>query len=103
MGIYDRGDYREEGHSYVESFALRGQATKWIIITTIAVFILQIITRTQPFPGVWEPGVLTTTFWLDPVLVLQGEVWRLVTYAFLHDEQNVWHIILNLWFLWMFG
>src|SRR5262249_882062 len=35
--------------------------------------------------------------------VLHGEVWRLVTYAFLHDTQTPWHILFNMLFLWWFG
>ncbi len=103
MGIYDRDYYRKEGPSYLDAFSLRGQATKWIIIVTIVVFILQIITRVQHRPGDWGPGIITATLCLNPTEVLHGEVWRLVTYAFLHDEHNVWHIVINLWLLWMFG
>jgi membrane associated rhomboid family serine protease len=36
--------------------------------------------------------------------VLQGQVWRLVTYAFLHSTGGMpWHIIFNMLFLWWFG
>ena len=37
--------------------------------------------------------------------VLQGQVWRLLTYAFLHstDQSIPWHIIFNMLFLWWFG
>ena len=35
--------------------------------------------------------------------VLQGQVWRLLTYAFLHDSQSLWHILFNMLFLWWFG
>jgi rhomboid family protein len=31
------------------------------------------------------------------------ELWQLVTYAFLHDPLNIWHITLNMFALWMFG
>ena len=33
--------------------------------------------------------------------VLQGQVWRLLTYAFLHA--GIWHILFNMLFLWWFG
>jgi membrane associated rhomboid family serine protease len=35
--------------------------------------------------------------------VLQGQVWRLLTYAFLHDPQGFFHIFWNMLFLWWFG
>jgi membrane associated rhomboid family serine protease len=40
---------------------------------------------------------------LVPEKVMSGEVWRLLTYAFLHDTGSIWHIVLNMWFLWIFG
>jgi membrane associated rhomboid family serine protease len=36
--------------------------------------------------------------------VLQGQVWRLLTYAFLHSTGGMpWHIVFNMLFLWWFG
>jgi membrane associated rhomboid family serine protease len=37
--------------------------------------------------------------------VLQGQVWRLLTYAFLHSTGGgiPWHIVFNMLFLWWFG
>ena len=41
---------------------------------------------------------------LSPKLVIfGGQVWRLVTYAFLHDPSALFHIIFNMLMLWMFG
>ena len=65
MGIYDRDYYRRDGPKYLESFALRGQATKWIVIATIGLFVLQLITRVQLGPGVWWPGKVTEWLMLD--------------------------------------
>jgi rhomboid family protein len=110
MGIYDRDYYRKEGPSYLDSFALRGQATKWLLIVTICVFILQLVTRVQT-PRGWQPGVVTNWLVLKPELVMHGEVWRLVTYAFLHSDgtgfpvdSSFWtHIVFNMWLLFVFG
>ena len=110
MGIYDRDYYRKEGPSYLDSFALRGQATKWLLIVTICVFILQLVTRVQT-PRGWQAGVVTNWLVLKPELVMQGEVWRLVTYAFLHSDGTgfpvdnaFWtHIVFNMWLLFLFG
>src|SRR5262249_20613990 len=35
--------------------------------------------------------------------VLHGEVWRLLTYGFLHSTDNLLHIILNMYVLFLFG
>jgi rhomboid family protein len=105
MGIYDRDYYRREGPKYLESFALRGQATKWIIICTAVVYVLQLMTREQ-FRGIWRPGPVTQWLLLDTQRVAAGEVWRLVTYAFVHADlgNNFWmHIVFNMWMLWLFG
>lgn len=40
---------------------------------------------------------------LDPVKVSRGQVWRLLTYAFLHSRDSQLHIIFNMLALWMFG
>ena len=39
---------------------------------------------------------------LDPVLIRQGQVWRLVTYIFVPQTLSFW-IVLALWFLWFIG
>ncbi len=51
--------------------------------------------RYQPLLNTWGA--------LEPYKVLQGQVWRLVTYAFLHDTSSPWHIVFNMLVLWMFG
>ena len=95
MGIYDRDYYRKEGPSYLDSFAVRGQICKWLLIVNITVFILQLITKNS--------GLVTEAFLLIPEKVMQGQVWRLLTCAFIHDTVHPAHIIFNMWFLFLFG
>jgi membrane associated rhomboid family serine protease len=38
-----------------------------------------------------------------PLAVQRGEIWRLLTYAFLHDQHMLLHIIFNMLALWSFG
>jgi membrane associated rhomboid family serine protease len=97
MGIYDRDYYRKEGRSYLDSLGMPTLICRWLLIVNIAVFILQLITRTATGEPVTEALILV------PQKVLNGEVWRLLTYAFLHDTDHVTHIIFNMWFLWLFG
>ncbi len=112
MGIQDRDYYRKEGPSYLDSFAIRGQITKWLIAVNVAVFVVQLFTRVRRDPfGIWsESGEITKALWLDPAAVWSGEVWRLLTCAFLHDDgaginrSSFWtHIVFNMWMLWVFG
>ena len=91
MGIYDRDYVRRGGPSYLGSFLERGTICKWLIGINVVVFVVQLFTGTGPFN---EP--FTDALALNVDKVLHGEVWRLLTHAFLHDPANVWHIIVNM-------
>jgi membrane associated rhomboid family serine protease len=44
--------------------------------------------------------------WLEldiKTTVYQGQIWRLLTYAFCHARGSVWHIVFNMLFLYWFG
>ena len=46
------------------------------------------------------------TAWLGLIpdrVLFGGEVWRLFTYAWLHAEGDFWHILINMYLLWIFG
>jgi membrane associated rhomboid family serine protease len=100
MGIYDR-DYIRQGPSFLGSFAERGLICKWLIGVNIVCFVLQLATRTLTSTGYDQP--FTDAFLLDVGKVEQGQVWRLLTYAFLHDPFSFSHILFNMLFLWWFG
>jgi membrane associated rhomboid family serine protease len=109
MGIYDRDYYRGQGSSFLGSLTLPGQLCKWLIILNVAVFVLQLLTEPAPdrgprfFPAQHDQTSATELLLLDVDKVMEGQVWRLLTSAFLHDPRNLWHIVMNMWFLWMFG
>jgi membrane associated rhomboid family serine protease len=108
MGIYDREYYRREGPSFLAT----GQVCKWLILINVVAFVIQLITI-QRGGTVLDPDGLfvrtppstwfTDLFLLDVDKVLQGQVWRLLTYAFLHDTNTWMHIVFNMLFLWWFG
>src|SRR5436309_3148348 len=108
MGIYDR-DYYREGPSYLDSLIPSGLVCKWLIGLNVAIFIAQMVTRQVvaiPIEGMGQvnshagAGWVTDSFILDPRAVLSGEVWRLLTYAFLHSPDSWMHIVFNMIFLW---
>jgi membrane associated rhomboid family serine protease len=101
MGIYDRDYYRKEGPSFLDTFANRGQVCKWLVIVNVIAFVLQLMT--VPKNGLGGLGEFTDFFVLDCAKVFQGEIWRLVTYSFLHDPFGWAHILFNMLFLWWFG
>lgn len=103
MGLYDREYYRREGPSVLGHISQRGQICKWLIGITVFVFVIQIATMVrEPFSGRMIPGGFTRALWLDPDLVIQGQVWRLLTHAFLHSL-SIWHILFNMLLLWWLG
>jgi len=95
MGFYDRDYVRREGTSFLGSFTERGRVCKWLIGINVAVFIAQALTR--------QTGGFTDALALDVRHVLRGEIWRLLSYAFLHDPGTIWPILWNMLFLWWFG
>src|SRR4051794_32134692 len=103
MGIYDREYYRKDGPGLLGALTGQGRVTNWLIGINVLCFFLQFLTRTQDFGrgGGWREPV-TDWFVLDVQAVLHGEVWRLLSYAFLHDTKNIFHILLNMLVLFFF-
>ena len=67
-----------------------------IAITSLVIYFFQIL----PFSG----SFIFENFSLIPSTVLfHGELWRLLTYAFLHDPTSPFHLVFNMLTLWMFG
>ncbi len=101
MGIESREYLRHEddgsfdGQSRVTPMSI---VTK-IIIATAAVFVLQLLSSRGP------GGMSTIEQWmvLRGDLLFGGQVWRLLTYAFLHDKQNLMHILMNMYLLFLLG
>lgn len=106
MGIQYR-DYMRDDASPFGATGWRGRSmVQTLIIVNAVVFVLQTITtRDIPiseFEYVRESFV-EAWFQLDPAKVLQGQIWRLTTYDFLHDTYSIWHLVFNMWLLWLAG
>lgn len=109
MGIYERDYYRREGPSFLGSWEDKSKVCTWLVAINVACVVVQLIARFpqtvmvdgEPYRTYSEP--FTDFFSLDVSMVLQGQVWRLLTHAFLHSTADFWHIFFNLLFLWWFG
>lgn len=109
MGFYDRDYMRDDGRSYVDSLVPQGRVTKWLIAINLIVFVFQLITQPRirfDFGAQLDlQQHWSVTEWLElvPWRVAHGEVWRLLSYAFVHDPNDFLHIAFNMLFLWWFG
>lgn len=102
MGIYDRDYYREESRGFFGGGSSRTRVCTTLIIINIVVFLIQLMTRERMWRG-WDAGWFTEALWLNAEAVTHGQVWRLITHAFLHSTTDPLHIIFNMLFLWWFG
>jgi membrane associated rhomboid family serine protease len=94
MGIQDR-DYYRDGPSFFARWAGNGKVTLWLLGLNVVIFLMQVMTRTE------HGGPLEDWFVLDVNKLFAGQVWRLLSYAFLHA--SFWHLAGNMLFLWLFG
>jgi membrane associated rhomboid family serine protease len=94
MGSFPRG--------YARRFNWRGflpPAMRMLVISCTAVFLLQELSAMIWGRQGWNFWL--TWFGLVPAEVIHGFFWQLFTYLFLHG--GLWHLLLNLLVLWMFG
>ena len=90
MGIYNRDYFRNDQRRWRQGWL--GSGYKWLIAANVIIYVLQFVL--PPVTGLFE---------LAPALVIDGQVWRLVTYAFCHDPRSPLHILFNMLFLAWFG
>ena len=100
MSLYDRDYARENSHSQFSrmpqmrmSFPQLTPMVKILLIINVSVFFLQILGGDE---------FLRSWFSVYPFSFLSAlQIWRLVTYQFLHD--NIWHILFNMLGLFFLG
>ena len=77
-------------------------AIQWLLIANAAVFLLENLLQVFSGPTTYKRFVLL--FGLVPSAVTHGlRIWQPFTYLFLHDISSIWHILTNMFVLWMFG
>ncbi len=74
-------------------------AIKTLLIACTAVFLVQ--TLVGLLLGDRAGALLNRYLGLVPFAVTHGFIWQPFTYLFLHG--NIWHLLFNMLFLWMFG
>ncbi|SRR6266849_1528891 len=75
---------------------------KILLIANFAIYILQAFV--YHFSGPISHQRLLLWFGLVPAGVVPGlRIWQPFTYLFFHDINSIWHILLNMLMLWMFG
>jgi membrane associated rhomboid family serine protease len=77
-------------------------AVQWLLIANVAVYIFEILLQT--FSGHSAYNWFVGHFGLVPSAVVPGlRIWQPFTYMFLHDASTIWHILSNMFVLFMFG
>lgn len=76
---------------------------KFFVLACFGFFVLQMI-ASKALPPAF-PGMDLITYYLGlvPQRVLQGHVYLLISWAFLHSTDMIFHIIFNMLAFWMFG
>ncbi len=83
-------------HTASNPYGNQNRAIKGILIVTLVAFVLQLL----PLWG----GVITRWGALRPFEALfRGQIWRFGSYALLHSQTDLFHIIFNMLGLWWFG
>ena len=100
MGLYDRDyarPYQEQHYSMGSGFKGMPPVVKWLLIINFAVYIF---VKLIPAVGqyVYEFGVVYPYSFSNII-----QVWRLVTYQFLHDPGHIWHLVFNMIVLYFMG
>lgn len=102
MGIYDREYYRDEGIRLQPDWNGRS-AISYLLILNIAVFVANILLSKGGFTS-QNQGVVNELLALqDSDAVRPWMWWRALSYAFVHDSSNVFHLLFNMLGLYFLG
>lgn len=64
-----------------------------IVICNVIVYVLDMVSR----------GTLSPLLYFSRYYILQGQVWRLVTFIFVPDSQGIFWFLLSMYFYWFIG
>jgi len=113
MGIQDRdyvrkrpsdggGGFRRPGRGFHAARVM--SVNGWLIIINVAIYFVAVLF----LPILYQLGYFSTAkalFFVNSAnqTVFSLQVWRLITFQFLHDPGNIWHLFFNMFGLWVFG
>ncbi|MEM7784304.1 MAG: rhomboid family intramembrane serine protease, partial [Planctomycetota bacterium] len=129
MGYEDRDYMQTPGNGDSSSIMPGYPSCRFLIFATVILFVTQLLFTRQPnmsdlnhldqvtetmqeddiealryrIESGFEVSLVENLLQLDTEKVMRGEVWRLVTCIFLHDRFGIWHILINVFFLYRFG
>jgi membrane associated rhomboid family serine protease len=95
MALYDREYYRDERQ---RDLSFRNMtAISQLLIVNIVLFVANLLFT-------HSDNAITGFLTLRPDDLVQPWLWwRLVSYGFVHSPENLFHILMNMFVLWMFG
>jgi len=103
MGLYDRdytqADFQSQYHYSPQMRVSLPRLTlivKWLLIANIVIYVVSVLTPLGPFIYEWFQIDTTSTGRFF-------QLWRLISYQFLHDPNNVVHILYNMIGLYFLG
>ena len=111
MGIHDRpywqegqpggygGGGQQRGGGLMVGMPRAGRAVKILLLINVVVFVLQMIVDQQR--AGYPYGVMSG--WLGATPGAFWQIWRYVTFQFLHSTGGIWHIAMNMLGLYMLG
>ena len=103
MGLYDRdytqADFQSQ-HRYSPqmrmNFPKLTPVVKWLLIANITIYVVAVLIKPiGSFIYGW--------FQLEPMWPQVLQIWRLISYQFLHSRTMIWHIIFNMIGLFFLG
>ena len=104
MGLYDRDYTQADFHSQYRfspqmrmSFPKLTPVVKWLLIANLSIYAAVILIRPLG-EFIYEWFMLDTT-----TLERNAQIWRLVSYQFLHKTDDIFHIIFNMLGLYFLG
>ena len=99
MGIYDRDYYRDDEPRGGNPWLGQHSAMKMLLILNGIVFFLWLIATVSNSIGM--QSFMAVNFMVSVDTIKSFRAWTLITYAFSHID--IWHIVFNMLFLWIFG
>jgi len=79
------------------SFRKPSTAVMWLLIANVVVYFIQVISLH------WSPRFFVETFGLSLAGIKHFYFWQPLSYMFLHSTFSIWHLVFNMFGLYIFG